>query len=210
MLAYCPSCHFRLDESVPDEPGFDVPYLHVTEFIADRLDELRFVERVERRVGLHTHTHSAQQQRDAEATKRILAAVPGLEVVEFPGDAEWGRHCSPNQLQAMGAERFEALAAGIAAEAKRQGLDALATVYHSCYREWCSRETAYGLEMLNYVELLCQGLGLRRYRPTYKELKLAESPEQALQRLQPAARRRKLNQTRLQQSIQTHFGKAEP
>jgi Fe-S oxidoreductase len=207
ILVYCPSCHFRMDEAVPRYPTLDVPHLHVTEFLADRLSELKFVNRIEKRVGLHAHHHAGQQRRDAEATRKLLSAVPGLEVVDFHGDAEWGRHCSPSQLEAMGPGRFDELAHELAGEARRQGLDAIATVYHSCYREWCGKQAELGMEIVNYVTLLCEGLGLRRYEETYKALKLAQEPEQAFRTMQPVARRRRLSTTRLRESLHTHFAK---
>ena len=85
LLTYCPSCHFHLDATIPDKGiPFDLPTLHVTEFIIDNLDRLHFINPVRRRVAAHLHHEGDQQRKDARFTMEILGRIEGLEVIELP------------------------------------------------------------------------------------------------------------------------------
>ncbi len=211
VLMYCPSCHARIDDVLPGGGiEFDVPYLHVTEFIADRLGQLHFRNPIPRRIGLHAHAAFPQQRKDTDATLAILRAIPGLEAVELPAGAELGRACTPHQLAPFGAERVAAMIAGMVAEARAAGCDGVAAVYHSCYRELLPSEAEHGLEFLNYVELLAASLGLGDFPARYKTFKLAQDPEAAFAALAPRAAERGQNLDRLRRSVETHFAPAAP
>ena len=205
VLVFCPSCHFRMDEVIPGRWTFDIPYLHLTEFLAARLDRPRLTHPVRRRVALHAHTATPQQERDSAATEKILRAIPDLEVVRLEAPGDWGRHCTAPQAAKVGLAKHRAMVDGLFDEAARQGADAVVTVYHSCYRELCGRETRPGLEVLNYLQLACEGLGIRVYEERYKQLKLAGDPEQAFRSLQPTAEARGVNLKRLRAATRTQF-----
>ncbi len=205
VLIYCPSCHFHMDSVLPGRVAFDIPYLHVTEFLAANLDKLRFVNPVPRRVALHAHRDDEQRRRDAGATAKVLGAIAGLEVLEIPASEDWGRHCYPHQIDTVGRERFSGMVSGLFGKARKMDCDALVTVYHSCYREFCGLEWKYGLAVINYVNLVCEALGIRRYRDRYKALALAGDPRQALENLRPLAEQRGVNLNRLEKSLRSHF-----
>ncbi|HKI97242.1 MAG TPA: heterodisulfide reductase-related iron-sulfur binding cluster [bacterium] len=211
VLVYCPSCHSRMDRVLPEgDFGFEVPYLHVTQFIAERLHTLTFPQRIERRIALHTHSARGQSRTDARNTATILRAIPGLEVVELTAGPEWGYHCAPQQVEEVGPERFDAMVDGMFAEARAQGCDGIAAVYHSCYRELLPKEAKHGIEFLNYVELLAAALGLGPFPARYKALKLAGDPEAAYAELEPRALEQGNNPARLRRAVQAHFAQISP
>jgi Fe-S oxidoreductase len=210
VLTYCPSCHGHFDEQIPQGLRFDLPYLHVTEFIAERLAALPARRPVARRIGLHTHTALPQQRKDSAATAAILRAIPALEVVELAAGDEWGRACTPQQITPLGPQRYGAMVAGMFDAARAAGCDALVAVYHSCYRELLTHEPSGGLEVLNYVELLAAALELGPYAARYKALKLAGDPDAAYAELAPRAQARGQSLERLRTSLQTHFAAAAP
>ena len=211
VLMYCPSCHAHVDSVLPEGAfEFDVPYLHVTEFIAARLDGLKFEQGIARRIGLHAHSAFPQQRSDTEHTRTILRAIPGLEVVDLPAGEAWGLACIPALIGKLGAARFGEMVAGMFGEARALGCDGIAAVYHSCYRELLPREADHGLELVNYVELLAAAMGLGPFTARYKTYKLAQDPEAAFVELAPRAAERGLDLERLRDSVRTHFAKAEP
>ena len=206
VLVYCPSCHAHMDSVLPEgDLGFDVPYFHVTEFIAARLGQLSFKRPVERRIGLHAHLGPPQQRTDSAHTRAILGAIPGLEVVDLPAGEAWGRACIPVQIAAVGAGRHAALVAEMFASARAQSCDGIAAVYHSCYRELLPREAEFGMEWLNYIELLAASLGLGPFPPRYKALKLAQDPVAAYSELAPRARDRGVAPSALRRTVEVHF-----
>ena len=143
-------------------------------YIAERLDQLRplLKHRVEKRVALHEHPGVAGV---SEAAERILRAVPGLELVDVRQPSV-GYMC--NQLQPLPEYKrtlhLELLEAAAAAK-----VDALAGVYHVCHRELCSHERDWPFEVVNFLELVGESMGLGR-PDLFKRLKLMQNVDAIL------------------------------
>lgn len=207
VLTYCPSCHAHMDFSLNDAGiQFDVPYLHVTEFITDNLDRLKFRNRVERRVFLHAHSDNDQARRDAEFAHKILEAIPGIEVLGAPGGPEWGHDCGALQIGRIGKENHDRLVAGMFDAARDSGADAVAALYHSCYRHMCGLEAERGMEVVHYTQLVAQALGLDVPDESFKALKHEARPGAAADRLKDRAAGRGLSEKRLRATLDLHFG----
>ena len=208
VLTYCPSCHEHMDAVLPQgEVALQAPYKHVTEFIADNMDRLKFVNRVERRVVLHVHHAGEQPQKDAAFTTRILEAIRGLEVVAAPAKDEWGPHCGNANVAALGEERYDELTEELFAVAKAEGADTVVAGYHSCYRQLCGKEGTHGIEVLHFADLVAEALGLDPFTHSYKKMRIASDPDAAYDTLAPAAERRGVNLKRLKTATRAHFGK---
>ncbi len=199
MLMYCPSCHFHMDGAIPEKNiRFDVPYLHVTEFMVDNIERLNYKNRVDRRIALHAHRGSEQQDKDSAFTRALLGAIPGLEVIEIAAEGDWGRHCSGTQIRSIGAERHNDLVDGLFAAARDAGADAVVAGYHSCYRELCAKEAEHGIELLHYTSLVADSLGIRQFTDSFKQMKLNGDGAAAYAGLEPVASRRGVNLKRLE------------
>jgi Fe-S oxidoreductase len=208
VLTYCPSCHAHMDYSLA-EAGleFEVPYLHVTEFITENLHRLRFRNRIDRRVYLHAHSDNEQARLDAKFARAILEAIPGLEVLGEPGSSEWGHDCGGRQISIIGKDVHDLLTAEMFHSAKAEGADAIAALYHSCYRQFCAHEKDQGVEVIHYTALVAQALGLPPREEAFKALKLESRPEKAAARLQGRATARGLSENRLRATLDAHFSK---
>lgn len=206
MLMYCPSCHFHMDGTIPEKAiPFDIPTLHVTEFMVDNIERLNFTNRIERRVALHGHRGFEQQDKDTAFTRAILGAIPGLEVIELAADGDWGRHCSGTQIKSVGIGRHNELADDMFRQARALGVDAVVAQYHSCYRELCHRDGEHGIELLHYSSLVAEAMGLPKFTDSYKEMKLAGDADAAYRRLEPAATERGVNLSRLKAITRSSF-----
>jgi len=211
VLTYCPTCNKRFDEQLAAGAlRFDLPYLHTTQFIAERLDQLPARKAIRRRVGLHAHHGSARAREDAQRTLAILRSIPELDVVELPAGEEWGYTCSSFMTAKIGAERHGRMVADMFATAKDLRCDGLVAVYHSCYRELLRAEREHGLEWLNYIELLPTSLGLGPYPALYKKFVLDGDPEAAFAALAGRAAERGGDLKRLRHATQLHFGGKAP
>lgn len=164
VLTYCSSCHAHMDNTLA-ESGLttDAPYLHVTEFIVDNVDRLKFRNRVERRVMLHAHGDNDQAEQDSRFARAILAAIPGLEVVDASGGPEWGHDCGSLQIGLIGAEKHASLVKDLFVSAKCEKVDAVTALYHSCYRNLCPQEETHGVEVVHYIDLVAEALGLPKH-----------------------------------------------
>lgn len=206
VLTYCPSCHAHMDFTFAETGiSLDVPYLHVTEFIVGNLDRLSFKNRVDRRVMFHAHGDNDQAQRDSHFARAILDAIPGLDVIDASGVPDWGHDCGNLQISIVGPEKHAGLVTELFENAKREGVDAVTALYHSCYRNLSPQEEIHGIEVIHYTDLIAEALGLPRREETYKRLQKAANPDAAFAELAPVAEARGLKPARLRKSLDAHF-----
>jgi len=179
VLAWCPTCTIQLSENVlpgregsGKAPAYDLQALVV--YLASQLDRLRPLMRipVNKRVGLHEHPGVPGV---CESAIKLLQAIPGLEYVELE-QPKAGYMCNTLQpLPDFKREMHRALLESAAA-AK---VDALAGVYHACHRELCSHETDWPFEVVNFLELVGESMGIRR-EDTFKRLKKMQDADAIL------------------------------
>ncbi len=171
VITWCPSCQIQIGEfAMPayrqtrGDIAFDLNPL--AEFFAERLEDLRklFVLPVKKRVAL--------QERAAVpgvmvAVKRILSAIPALEVVELdvPIVSTQASHLAV--LPAFKAElrqrEFQAAAAA--------GVTTFASIFHNCHRELVSFQPQVSFELINFMELIGESMGIS-IPDLYKRLRL--------------------------------------
>jgi Fe-S oxidoreductase len=206
VLTYCPGCNTVFDGKLASgELHCDLPYQHITQFIAEHLDQLPSKKPIRRRVALHAHQSTARVQSDSAHVLAILRAIPALDVIELPAGEEWGNICTPAIMKNIGAERDHAVVAAMFDAAKSAGCDAVVSVHHTCYRELLRAEKDFDLEWLNYIELLAASLALGPFPPRYKQLFLAGDPEAAFVTLAPRAGERGVNLDGLRRAVDVHF-----
>jgi len=208
VLTYCPSCHAHMDYSLKETGiSFDVPYLHVTEFITENLHKLTFKNRIERQVFLHSHSDNDQARMDTKFARAILEAIPGLDVLGDPGTSEWGHDCGGRQIGIIGQDVHDRLATEMFTAAKAVGADAIAALYHSCYRQFCAQERDQKIEVLHYTALVAEALDLPSKEEMFKKLKLDADPDKAARALKARATARGMKESRLRATLNAHFSK---
>lgn len=171
VLSWCPTCQIQIGENVlpgrkregPGAPAYDLEAFVV--FLASQIDRLRplFKHRVEKRVGLHEHPGVAGV---SESAVRILRAIPGVDFVDLE-QPQVGWMC--NTLQPLPAFKRD-VHRGLLEAAAQAGVTTLAGVYHACHRELCSHETEWPFEVVNFLELVGESMGIKR-EDSFKRLK---------------------------------------
>lgn len=184
VLSWCPSCQVQIgDVSMPNYEAihgtrpFDfTPFLA---FLAGRADALarRMKHRVERRVALHERPAVPESM---AAVRKLLAIIPGVTFVDIDVPRVG---VQANQLAALPAFKRALLERELAAVVD-QGVTTLATVYHACHREICHLGNGRSYEVVNFMEILGEGLGLHR-EDLYKRLKLMQEVDDMLVELAP-------------------------
>jgi len=171
VISWCPSCQIQIGEvALPaykesfGATPFDLN--PIAEFLAERLDDLRplFVHPVNKRVAL--------QERAAlpgvmAAVKRVLGAIPGLEVVELdvPVVSTQASHLSvlPKFKAELREREFHAAAAA--------GVTTFASIFHGCHRELVKFQPNVEFELINFMELIGEAMG-KHIPDLYKRLQL--------------------------------------
>lgn len=175
VVTWCPSCHMHMaDIMSPGNPAsFDIA--HITELLASRADRLAplLTHRVEKRVLLHRHIGFATHVPVNDAVRGVLAAIPGLEVVDGP--AVPGHMCSaldavPGAAAKAARETWDAAAAN--------GCDTLATIFHSCHRMMAPIDGRKDVALRNWVHLVAEGMGLPA-SDAYRDWRKGAAPDVA-------------------------------
>jgi heterodisulfide reductase subunit D len=179
-ITWCPTCQIQLGEVVA--PGmsndpFDLKPIVL--FLAERLEDLRqlMVHPVNKRVGLHEHPGVAGVTESAQA---LLRAIPGLDFVDLQ-QPRLGYQC--NTLASLPEFKRQAHREQLEA-AEQAGVTTLAGVYHACHRELCSHERDWPFEVVNFLELVGESMGLTR-PDLFKRLKLMQDVDAILAEAAP-------------------------
>jgi Fe-S oxidoreductase len=173
-LSWCPTCQIQLTEIAAPAAGAALSMSPFVRFLAERLDDLRplMTRRVEKRVGLHEHPGNPGVP---EAAQAVLRAIPGLEFVNLAQPAV-GYMC--NKLSPLPGFKADLHGAQLQAAADA-GVDALAGIYHACHRELCSHERDWPFEVVNFLELVGESMGLAR-PDLFKRLKVMQDADAIL------------------------------
>lgn len=176
VLSWCPTCQVQLGEIVipgrAQENRLEItPFLL---FLHDHLDALRPLLRhpVHKRVGLHEHPGIAGVAAAAEA---LLRAIPGLTFVDL-AQPRVGYQC--NTLSPLPEYKRDVHRSQLQAAADA-GVTTLAGIYHACHRELCSHERDWPFEVVNFLELIGESIGLSR-PDLFKRLKLMQDVDAIL------------------------------
>lgn len=201
VVSWCPSCIYNYDEMM--QMPSPIPLVHTSQFLAGRLDRLRpLLQRpVPRRVALHAHTGSAQTDREAECTRALLAAIPGIELVDLDIEPGLGRRCSFGSRNLDG---WGGLVTPLVQQAVDRGADTLGTIYHGCQGSLCFHEAAYPLSVDHYIALLGMSMGIE-YPDLYKKYALLGDEEAILAEATPCMEVNKQPLERARDTIRRSF-----
>lgn len=173
-LSWCPTCQIQLSEIAAPAIGADLNMTPFVRFLAENIDRLRplLTRPVNRRVGLHEHPGTPGVP---EAVRTILHAIPGLDFVELE-QPRVGYMCNkiaplPPFKQDYHRRQLEAAEAAC--------VTTLAGVYHACHRELCSHERDWPFEVVNFLELVGESMGLER-PDLFKRLKIMQDVDAIL------------------------------
>lgn len=177
VLTWCPTCTKNFDELEKDveEPFFDLG--HISEFLAANLEALkaRFVDQPKRRVVIHEHLGIGAT---VDSIRRLLSAVPNLELVELVQDSGFSYACGGQAAKFKGRE--QAIHRALAEGAVASGADTIVTMYHSCHRALAGAEVAYPLRVVNFTDILAEALGRGGHPDYYRLYKTGGAMDEAV------------------------------
>jgi Fe-S oxidoreductase len=203
VLSWCPSCQLTIGETaMPNyvaqtgEKPFDLNPFFV--FLADRIDDLTalMTNRVEQRVALHERPVFPQTM---EAVRKIARAIPGLELVELdvPRVGVQANTVLPKLKKELLDREFHA--------AFDAGVTTLATIYHADHREICDAATGRSFEIVNFMELLGEALGIDS-DDAYKRLKQLRDIDDIIVETAPLIEANRLDLETVRDALAAEFG----
>ena len=205
VLSWCPSCQVQIGEvTLPSFEArfgarpFDLnPFLV---FLAERAETLAVMmkARVERRVALHERPVLPAVQ---QAVRKLLSIIPGVELVEIDVPRVGTQ---ANSLTVLPEFKRELVTRELAAVADA-GVTTLATIYHACHRELCDVGDGRSFEVVNFMELLGEGLGLRS-EDLYKRLKMIKDIDDIIVETGPLIAEHSLDLDTVRDALFQEFG----
>ena len=205
VLSWCPSCQISIGEvSLPNyemqfgAKPFDLnPFLI---FLADRADQLAALmkHRVERRIALHERPVFPGV---VAAVKKLLSIIPGAELVDIDVPRVGTQANSLAQLPKFKRELVQRELQAVA----DAGVTTLATIYHACHREICDVGEGRSFEVVNFMELLGEGLGLDS-EDLYKRLKLIRDIDEIIVETAPFIEANRLDLDTVRNALAFEFG----
>jgi heterodisulfide reductase subunit D len=127
---------------------------------------------VNKRVALHEYPGAIGV---TEAVIELLSAIPGLEFVDLKmlriGYQMTSLRAAPDAGKKLLAETFQA--------AEDANVTTLAGVYHADHRELVAHENAWPFEIVNFMELIGESMGLHR-EDLFKRYKLMQDVDAIL------------------------------
>lgn len=205
VLSWCPSCQISIGEvSLPNyemqfgSKPFDLnPFLTFLAAHADRLAAL-MKRRVEKRIALHERPVFPEV---VAAVKKLLSIIPGAELVEIDVPRVGTQANSLAQLPKFKRELVQRELRAVA----DAGVTTLATIYHACHREICDAGEGRSFEVVNFMELLGEGLGLDS-EDLYKRLKLIGDIDQIIVETAPMIEANRLDLDTVRDALLAEFG----
>ena len=189
VLSWCPSCQVQIGEvALPNYEmhngtrPFDLnPFLV---FLADRAERpvLPAVQ---------------------AAVRKLLSIVPGVELVEIDVPRVGTQ---ANTLAVLPAFKRELVARELAAVADA-GVTTLATIYHACHRELCDVGDGRSFEVINFMEILGEGLGLKS-EDLYKRLKAIRDVDDIIVETSPLIAAHGLDLDTVRDALLQEFGRS--
>jgi Fe-S oxidoreductase len=186
VLTWCPSCQLHLGETTAGSTELPYSLEHITQFLADRLDDLRprFIRPVSKRVALHEHNGIAGISGNV---RRLLQAIPGIQLVEIEQLAEPGYTCGGGSLGLVPAAQQD-VHQQLLESAKAAGVELLVLVYHGCHRVLCDAQRRYPFEVKNFTSVIAEALGLEAHEDLFQRYKLQQDVSKIIADAEPFIR----------------------
>jgi len=176
IIFLCPTCKAFVESNGPKQawsPHF------IMGFLADHLERLGPLNEVNASVTIHDPCHAARgENADVESPRKLLDAIPGLEIVEMENSRDEALCCGASAVPAVGKPGME-LRAKLLRQAGQSGADIMGLYCPGCQSIFVSVGPKSPFQIESVVTLLGRAMGivhedkLRRYF-SY------ENPEKAL------------------------------
>ncbi len=162
LVTTCPSCYHTWTHHY--SPDF-VQVRHSTEFLAELVDAGRVpLRRLEMRVTYHDPCDLGRKSKVYDAPRRLIRAIPGVELVEMEDHREAALCCGGGgNLESLDPDLSRAVARRRLEQAQAAGAEAIISACQQCERtlSMAARREKVRIKVLDVVQLLRAALACR-------------------------------------------------
>ncbi|MCG8684074.1 MAG: (Fe-S)-binding protein [Desulfobacterales bacterium] len=162
VVLWCPTCHCRIEKYISSY--MDIPFEVVSfpQYLSKKMKKLPLNKAAEKRVvTLHEPCKSAYTGIDVSGPRQVLSQLPGIEVREMEHHGV-NTMCCGSGAVCWYPESFEKIQNKRFREAEQTGAKQVVTVCHFCNQSFSAKEANFDFEIVNYVSLVAELLGIFR------------------------------------------------
>lgn len=178
VILWCPTCICRFKYTIDEIMDFPFEVITYSQFIAENLDKLNFVNHIDKKITLHEPCKTSYTGIDLTSVREILSSIPKLELIEMKRHGKDTSCCGSGAITYF-LDAFEYVKSERLEEANETNADILVDVCHFCHESFVRAESAYDFKVENYINLLAHALGINR-EDKYKKYKQMDSVDEIL------------------------------
>ena len=162
------------------KPDYEI--INIESFLASNLSLCDFNTVKSEKIAIHDHYgHNARSIADFESPRRVLSAIPGVEIVEMAHSKHEALECGFDLLSKD--KRVAAMAnEKLLDEAKDAGARTLLVMWQACYRTFARSEVTHGIKTRHFIDIVAEALGYSgSSEDKYKEYKISKNVDRVLE-----------------------------
>ncbi|MBI4775745.1 MAG: (Fe-S)-binding protein [Deltaproteobacteria bacterium] len=157
VLLLCPTCKAFFDLYQPDT---DWSWRFITEFLAEHLDKLGRPEETVATVTIHDACHLTRGKHpDLESPRKLLEAIPGIEIIEMKNSRETTLCCGGSAMAAVGKPGLDFRSKRLE-EAQETGAEIMAVYCPGCQSVFVPEMAKLPIRIESIIKLLGRSVGV--------------------------------------------------
>lgn len=162
VILWCPTCHCRFNKYIL--PSMDVPFKIASfpQYLSKNMKKLPLADAAADKIlTLHEPCKSAYTGIDPYGPRQVLSQLPGAELKEMKHHGADTLCCGSGAV-CWFPESCSQIQDYRLREAEQTGADQMVTVCHYCSQTFASKETEFDFEVVNYIHLVAEAMGIYR------------------------------------------------
>ncbi|MBL7175537.1 MAG: (Fe-S)-binding protein [Desulfobacteraceae bacterium] len=168
LIVTCPMCYNQLKNVFPHFLSFDFEVQLLPMFLSDNLDRIKFTTPLNKKVTFHEPCHLSRGIKDDQSARRVIEALPGVELVEMEHNKEESLCCGGMATTTYPKYGFK-FTKVLLEEGKKTNADCMINICSKCHISLCSFKEKYPYELTDIPSLVNEAMGGRRYEDKYKK-----------------------------------------
>ena len=168
LVVTCPACYDQLKNVIPQYVSFDFDVQFISQFLYENLDRLEFTTPLNKKVTLHDPCPLARGFKDDLSLRKIIKALPGVELVEMEHNQEESLCCG-SVAGLTYPEYAGKFAQDLMEEGKATNADIMINACPFCHISLCALGDKYSFELTDLAALVNQAQGGYKYPDKLRE-----------------------------------------
>jgi Fe-S oxidoreductase len=165
VVFLCPTCKSIFDLNKPDT---DWSWQFATDYLADHLDKLGPFQALNTTITIHDACNLVRGEKpESESPRKILKAIPGVNLVEMANNKEKALCCGGVSLATMGKPGFDFRDRGLK-QAQESGAKMMAVYCTGCQSVYAQLRPDLPIKIENIINLVGESLGIRHEDKLYR------------------------------------------